>query len=146
MLEVIKKGDGFQIPALLGGEIQAAITPLPAALGHVKAGKLRMLAQTGSKRSNVIPDVPTVVESGVPDFVVTGWLGLFAPGGTPGETVRRISADAARVTHMPDMLKRWPGWGYEPVGGTPEEYAAKVRRDIETYVKVIREAKIPRLD
>ncbi|MCC6473199.1 MAG: tripartite tricarboxylate transporter substrate binding protein [Burkholderiales bacterium] len=146
LLHVPYKGDAFQIPALLAGEVQAAITPLAAAIGHIKAGKLRVLAMTGAKRSAVIPDVPTVVEAGVPGFVEQGWLGLFLPSATPREVVNRISADAARVTHMPDLIARWPGWGYEPVGGKPEEFAAQYRRDIERFSRVIREANIPKLD
>lgn len=146
MVHIPYKGDALQIPALISGEIQLAFTPLPAASGHVKAGKLRLLGMTGAKRSNEIPDVPTMVEAGVPDFVVTGWLGLFAPAGTPRDVVNRISSESSRIVNQTDIRERLPGWGYEPVGGTPEEFAKKFREDIARYGKAIQDARVPKLD
>jgi tripartite-type tricarboxylate transporter receptor subunit TctC len=146
ILHVPYKGDAFQIPALLAGEVQLAFTPLPAALGHAKAGKLRILGMTGTRRSAEIPDVPTMAEAGVPDFVVTGWLGLFAPAGTPRDIVNRISSDTARIVNQSDIRDRLPGWGYEPVGNSPEEFAKKYREDVATYTKAIQTARVPQLE
>jgi tripartite-type tricarboxylate transporter receptor subunit TctC len=87
-----------------------------------------------------------MIEAGVPDFAIIGWLGLFAPAGTPRDVVNRISADTARIVNRTDIRDRLPGWGYEPVGGTPEESAARYREDIARYTKAIRDARVPQLD
>ena len=146
IVHVPYKGDALQMPALLAGEVQIAFTPLPAASGHMKAGKLRDLGMTGTKRSGEIPGVPTMIEAGVPDFAITGWLGLFAPAGTPRDVVNRISAETARIVNQTDIRQRLPGWGYEPVGSTPEEFTAKYRQDIARYTKAIKDARVPQLD
>jgi tripartite-type tricarboxylate transporter receptor subunit TctC len=140
------KGDAPLMPALLADEVQIAFVPMFAGLPHVKSGKLRALAMTGVKRSATIPDVPTMPEAGVPGYELAGWLGYFGPAGMPREAVMRFNAEAAKIVRMPDMLARLPGWGYEPVGGTPEELDAKVRADLAKFARLVKQASIPLLD
>jgi len=140
------KGDAPLTPALLTDEVQFAFLPLSAALQHIQSGKLRALAVTGAKRGASVPEVPTFIEAGLPEFEFSGWIGIFAPGATPRDLVHKISADFVKALNMPDVLERLPGWGYEPVGGTPEQFAAKYRADIGFYAKIIRDAKVPLVD
>ena len=146
MVHVPYKGDALLNPALLSGEVQAALLPLAGALQHVKAGRLHAIAMTGRTRSAAIPEVPTIAEAGVPGFEHIGWLGIFAPAGTPREIVDQFRAEIAKAVHSPEMKERWPAWGYEPVGGTPEQFAAIFKTDLATYARAIREAKIPPQD
>jgi len=145
MLHVPYKGDAPLTQALLASEVQVAFVPLAGVLPHIKSGRLRALGVSGKARSATMPDVPTFTEAGVP-FEFTGWLGILAPAGAPHEAVARIRQELARAIVAPDMLERWPAWGYEPVGNSPEEFAAKLRADIAMYAKVIREAGIPPQD
>jgi tripartite-type tricarboxylate transporter receptor subunit TctC len=140
------KGDALQIPALLAGEVQLAFTPLTAAQNYVKSGKLRILGMTGTHRAKDIPDVPTMVEAGVPNFTVTGWTGLFAAGGTDREIVNRISADTARIVNQAEVRDRLAAMGYDALGSTPEEFAKTYRADIVLYSKAVKDARVPQLD
>ena len=146
IVHVPYKGDAPLTPALLTDEVQFAFLPLSAALQHIQAGKLRALAVTGVKRGASVPDVPTTMEAGLPEFEFSGWIGIFAPGGTPRDLVHKIGADFVKALNMPDVLERLPGWGYEPVGGTPEQFAAKYQADIGFYARIIRDAKVPLVD
>ncbi len=146
IVHVPYKGDAPLTPALLTNEVQIAFLPLSAALQHIQAGRLRALAVTGAKRGSGVPQVPTFIEAGLPDFEFSGWIGVFAPGGTPRDLVHRIGADFVKVLNQPDVLEKLPGWGYEPVGGTPEQFAAKYQSDIGFYTKIIRDAKVPLVD
>ena len=119
---------------------------MAAGLPHVKAGKLRALGMTGAKRSPTIPDVPTMPEAGVKDYELVGWLGFFGPAGVSRDIANKFAADAGRVTRNKDILDKLPGWGYEPVVGTPEEFAAKYRDDVAMYAKLIKQASIPLID
>jgi len=145
MLHVPYKGDAPLTQALLAGEVQVAFMPLAGVLPHIKSGRLRALGVSGKARSATMPDVPTFTEAGIA-FEFTGWLGIFAPGLAPRELVTRIQREFATAVAAPDMLERWPAWGYEPVGNTPEQFAEKVRADMAMYAKVIRDAGIPPQD
>jgi tripartite-type tricarboxylate transporter receptor subunit TctC len=146
IVHVPYKGDAPLTPALMTDEVQMAFLPLSAALQHLRSGKLRALAVTGTKRGSALPDVPTLKESGLPDFEVTGWIGIFGPGNLPRELVSVIRNEFVKALNQPDVLEKLPGWGYEPVGGTPEEFAAKYKADIGLYGKIIRDAKVPLVD
>ncbi|HTQ73803.1 MAG TPA: tripartite tricarboxylate transporter substrate binding protein [Burkholderiales bacterium] len=145
MLHVPYKGDAPLTQALLAGEVQAAFMPLGGVLPHIKSGRLRALGVSGGARSGTMPDVPTFAEAGLP-FEFTGWLGIFAPAGTPRVLAAQIQRDISKAIVTPDLLERWPAWGYEPVGNSPEEFAAKVASDTAMYSRVIREAGIPLQD
>ena len=140
------KGDAPLTPALLTDEVQLAFLPLSAALQHVRSGKLRALGVTGGKRGAALPDVPTLVEAGMREFDIAGWIGIFGPGGLPRDIVALVRAEFVKAIRQPDVLEKWPGWGYEPVGGTPEEFGAKYRADIDVFAKIIRDAKVPLVD
>jgi len=146
IVHVPYKGDAPQLAALLAGEAQMAFMPVFPVLPNVKAGKLRALAVTSAKRSQSVADLPTMIEAGVPDFDFVGWVGLLGPGGMPGDLVARLNGEAARILALPDINERLPGWGYERVGGTPEEFAARYRSDVAKYAKIIREASVPLID
>jgi tripartite-type tricarboxylate transporter receptor subunit TctC len=140
------KGDAPLNTALLGGEIQLAVVPLATALPLIEAGNLRALAVTGGKRSAALPNVPTVAESGVPGFDSTSWQGWLAPAGTPVALVARLQSEVAKALATPDVLDRLKAFGSEPVGSTPEAFAALVKSDIAKFEKVVKEANIPKQD
>lgn len=146
VVHVPYKGDVLLQPALISGQIHFATVPPNAVLQHVKAGRMRALAVTGKTRVSTAPDVPTMVEAGVPNFEFTGWIGLFAPAGTPRDILGRISAETIRSLGAPDIIARVPGWGGEPAGTTPEDFAARYRADIAKYAKIIKEANVPLVD
>ncbi len=108
-------------------------------------GRLRALGVSSAARSATLPEVPTISEAGVP-FESTGWLGIFAPAGVPRDIVSQIQREMARAAFRPDMLERWPGWGYEPVGSTAEQFAAKFKEELATYARIIRDAGIALLE
>jgi tripartite-type tricarboxylate transporter receptor subunit TctC len=143
MVHVPYKGDAPMYAALVAGEVDVGFGPLGNALPHIKSGKLRALGMTAPKRSPAIPEVPTMVEAGVPDFELTGWLGLFAPAGTPRPAVERLYTEMAKSVGSPEVRERLPGLGYAPVGSSPDEFAARYKADLALYARVIREAKIP---
>ena len=143
MLHVPYKGDAPMYIALLTGEVDVAFGPLGGALQHIRSGKLRALAMTNPRRSAEIPDVPTMAEAGFAGFELTGWLGLFAPAGTPRSVIDRIQAELSKAISSAEIRARLPGWGYEPVGSTPDEFASRFKSDLALYARVIREARIP---
>jgi len=145
MVHVPYKGDAPLTQALLAGEVQLAFTPLAGVLPHIKSGRLRALGVSSKARSATMPDVPAIVEAGIP-FEFIGWLGIFAPAATPPDTVGQLQRDLAKGIVAPEMRERWPSWGYEPVGSTPEQFAAKYKTDLATFAKVIRDASIPLQD
>ena len=140
------KGDAPLQPALISDQIQYAfLTPI-ALMQHIKSGRVRGLGVTGQKRGLIAPDVPTMAEAGFPGVEVTGWIGVFAGGGTPREVLVRIAEETQRALRMPDIVARIPGWGGEAAGTMPEEFEARYRADIVKYARIIREAKVPLLD
>ena len=146
VVHVPYKGDAPLTPALLADEVQFGFLPLSSVLQHIQAGKLRALGVTGAKRGASVPDVPTFIEAGLPEFEYSGWIGIFAPGGMPRDLAHKIGADFVKALNQPEVLALLPGWGYEPVGGTPEQFAAKYQADIGFYTRIIREAKVPLVD
>ncbi len=145
LLHVPYKGDAQAIPALLAGEVQMAIMPPSAVVAHVRAGKLRALAVTKLTRTAVFPGVPTVAES-LPGFEYSGYLGLYAPAGTPRGIVAQIQRDSTRVLAMPDLQQRLSASGFEPPGTTPDQFLARYLRDIATFVQIVRDARIAQQD
>jgi tripartite-type tricarboxylate transporter receptor subunit TctC len=145
MLHVPYKGDAPLTQALLAGEVQVAFMPLGGVLPHIRSGRLRALGVSGKRRSAEMPEVPTFAEAGLP-FEFTGWLGIFAPAGVPRDLALQLQRDIARAIVAPDLLERWPAWGYEPVGNAPEEFTARLAADMAMYAKVIRDARIPLQD
>ena len=125
---------------VLGGQPQLMFAVGPVGLPQVKAGRVRGLAVSTAQRSRMMPELPTVAESGVPGFEVVGWNGILAPAGTPPAVVARLYGGIAGALQLPDVVSRLAATGFEPVGSTPEAFAAFVRTDMARWARVIRDA------
>lgn len=133
MIHVPYKGSGPAVVAMLSGEVSLMFDSISTSLPQVKAGKLKGIAVTGSKRSAVLPDVPTVAESGVPGFEVKGWYGILAPAGTPEEVVMDLNKafnDAARTPAVKEQLTQY---GYEIEGSTPGQFSSLIATEIKKW-------------
>jgi tripartite-type tricarboxylate transporter receptor subunit TctC len=139
MQHVPYKGRQFAIPDLVGGSIQLMFDNMPSALPMAKEGKIRAVAQTGSKRSAAAPDVPTVAET-VPGFEATSWFAVFAPAGTPRDVVMKLNAEIVRVFKLPDVVDKLKALGLEPWVTTPEELAAYQQKEIAKWAKVVKDS------
>lgn len=137
VVHVPYKGGGPAVVDLIGGHVQMMFSTLPSVLQHVRAGKLRGLAVTGGRRFPPAAEFPTMIESGVPGYEVSGWSGLFAPAGTPREAVNRLAGEIAKILHAPDLKERFFIQGAEPVGNAPEVFAAFVGSEIARWKKVV---------
>jgi len=142
IVHVPYKGGGPAMQDLLAGQVKAMFITVPPVLPQVKAGKLLALGISSGKRSPTLPDVPTVAESGVPGFEVYEWQGVVLPKGTPRPIVDRLHKEITGVLGLPDVRERIGGLGAEVVGGTPEEFATFIRRELKLWERVIREAGI----
>ncbi len=142
MVHVPFKGSGDLMPSLLSGRIQMAFTTTPAALPFVQSGKITALAVTSLTRDATLPDVPTVNESGIPGFEVEGWMGLFAPAGTPQPTIAKLTDALKRTTELPEFRQRASAARIEVRFLGPEAVTAKVRTDMEACSATIRSAGI----
>ncbi|MGZ8211768.1 MAG: Bug family tripartite tricarboxylate transporter substrate binding protein, partial [Burkholderiales bacterium] len=136
------KGAGPAVVGLMSGEVGFAFAGTTGLVGPIKSGKVRGIAVTGSTRFSELPDVPTVAESGVPGFNVSGWYGFYAPAGTPQDIVRRLQGEARRALTSPDAKEKLQKTGNEPVVSTPEEFGAFIRNEIAMWTKVVKNAKI----
>jgi tripartite-type tricarboxylate transporter receptor subunit TctC len=139
MLHVPYKGAGPALTALIGGETDVLVVALPAAEPFAKAGKLRLIAAAGAQRSAFAPELPTLIEQGLKVPPVDGRYGLVGPAGLPKEIVSRINASIGQALVAPDLRKRLVAGGFEPLADTPEQYAASVRLEIETFSRIIRQ-------
>ena len=143
MTMVPYKGDAPLIAAMLAGELDFAVVPLATSITNVRAGKVKALAITTAQRTPVFADLPTIAESGVPGFEASSWQGYFVPAGTPREIIVRLREETARVLALPEVRERQAGFGNQVVGSTPEQFDVRVRSDVESFARVIRDAKIP---
>ena len=142
LLHVPYKGTGQALTDLLAGHVNLMFAPSQTVMPYVRAGKLKALAVTGARRSETLPDLPTVAESGLPGYEAVGWFGLLAPAATPKATVARASADVNRVLAMSDVREKMLGLGADPAGNTPEEFARFIREDQAKWSKLMKEAGI----
>jgi tripartite-type tricarboxylate transporter receptor subunit TctC len=131
------KGNAPATSDLVAGHVGVMFNAMPAAVPHVQAKRLRALAVTTATRSRGAPDVPTIAEAGVPGYDLSAWHGLFAPAGTPRPIVDRLSAEMAKAVRIPAVAERLIALGTEPVGNTPDEFAAIVRADLVRYAKAV---------
>ena len=146
MLPIPYKGQGPMFTALLGGEVDVAIVSLQTALSPIKAGHIRVLAITGSKRSTALPGVPTVAEAGLPGYDLTSWHGVFAPAGTPRDVVEKLQREIAKVANLPEVRQRVEATGNETVGSAPEEFEVKFKTDVARFRKIVQDARLPMQD
>ena len=146
MLPIPYKGQGPMFGALLAGEVDLAIVSLQTGLSPIRAGTLKALAITGARRSAVLPEVPTMAESGVPGYDLTSWHGVFVAAGTPPEIISRLHREVARVAQLPDVRQRVESTGNETVGSSPAEFAEKFRADVARFRKIVADARLPMQD
>ncbi len=142
VIHVPYKGGGPALSEVIAGQVQALFSIALAALPQVKAGKVRALAVTSARRSALAPELPTVAESGFPGFEVVGWFGWVAPAATPKAIVDRLNREIVRILKLPEMRERLQGLGADPVGNTPQAFAAFIRSEHAKWARVIREANI----
>ncbi len=142
MQHVPYKGGGPALADLLGGQVQMLITTVQSLLPHVRSGKLRAIAMTGSARSPALPQVPTFAEGGVPGISMNSWFGILAPAGTARELIDRLSTEVARVLVLPDMKERLSNEGVEPFINSPEQFAALMKADLTRFATLIKAANI----
>jgi tripartite-type tricarboxylate transporter receptor subunit TctC len=142
ILHVPYKGSGPALPDLMSGRVSMMFENAPGAVPHIKAGKVRALAQTGLKRSSAMPDVPTLAESGVPGYESLSWSGIAVPAGTPRDVIERLNKDLNAVLATPEMRQKLGEQGAESIGGPPEAFAAHIRTEREKWSRVIRTANI----
>jgi len=142
MTSVHYRGSGPAMIGLLGGEVSAMFDVVMTTLPHMKAGKLRSIGVTTRKRIDIVPQIPTIAESGYPTFESLVWFGLFAPGGTPAGIVKNIQEKVKAGLTTPKMLKQFSSQGMEIVASTPQEFKARIADEIVKWRKVITTAGI----
>lgn len=140
LTEINYKGTPQSITALISGESSVGFPATSSVLPHVRAGKLRALAVTSTRRSSMAPNIPTLAESGVPGFDVSSWYGLVVPAGTPKEVVARLHDAAVAALRSPEVKKRFASSDLEPVGSTPEQFGTFMRSEVAKWAKVIKES------
>lgn len=138
VLHVPYKGAGASLGAVISGESQVTIVPAPSVMGHVRAGRLRALAMGGEKRSPVAPELPTIIESGLPGYVSAGWAGLMAPRRTSKPILNQLHATLIKAVNDPTTNAALKRVGAEPLTSTPAEYAALIARDWKSFGDAIR--------
>jgi len=142
IVHVPYKGAGPAMVDVLSGEIQLYFATMPAAMPHVRSGRLAPVAVTSAKRSQAMPALPTIAESGVPGYEASTWYGMLAPAHTPDAVLARLHADIVKILAVPETRERLADQGFEPVGNSPEEFGAYIKSEIAKWGKVIRDAGI----
>ena len=136
------KGSVQAISAVLANDVQATIVDSLPATAHISSGRLRALAVTSAKRATALPDVPTMMEAGVPDYDITGWAGLFAPAGTPKPIVARLTQQTVKIVQTGEFREKLLALGSEPVGSSAEELAAIMKTQLPKFKAVAKTANI----
>jgi tripartite-type tricarboxylate transporter receptor subunit TctC len=137
------RGAGPAITDLLGGQIQVMFVTPPLSLAHIQSGRLRPIAFTGAKRWPVLPDVPTMAEAGVADFIMDGgWYGLFAPAKTPADIVARLHRNVTMALNAPEVRNAYAALGLDPVGSSPAEFKRFLAEQVRRYAELVAIAKI----
>jgi len=142
MTHVPYKGTAPAITDLIGGQLQMMMSPFPTALPHVKSGRLRALAVTDARRSPVVPNIPTVAESGLPGYAAASWFALLAPAATPKPIITKLNRDVNRVLAEPAVRAVFVSDGSEPVGGTTEDLARSIREGMAKWGKLVRDLNV----
>ncbi len=140
MVHIPYKGTGQVIGDLLAGQLQLASMGFPIAMPHVKSGKLRAIALTGTTRSPLMPNLPTIAEAGLAGFDVTSWYGVFGPAALPREIVARLNSEISSAITAPDLKEKLIALGAEPSTKTPDKFAQYVREEIVKWAKVVKES------
>ena len=142
MVHVPYKGGAPSVTALMSGEVQVTLATISTALPHVKSGRLRALAVSTARRSPAAPEVPAIAESGVPGYDYASWIGLLAPAKTPPAIISRLNAEAVKALQTPEIKAILAAEGSEPVGNSPEQFAAILMTEVARWAKVVKAAGI----
>jgi len=142
MTHIAYKGSAPVVTDLIGGQVDVMFDNIPNVIQHVRAGRMKALAVSGAKRAASAPDVPTVIESGVPGYDVSVWFGVLAPAGTPRDIVMRLNSDIVKIIATPDVTDKFVKQGVEPRTGTPEQFGDLIKSEVPRWAKVIRDAGI----
>ena len=140
LVHIPYNGGGPAIAAVVGGHTPIGFSSPAASIPQIKEGNVRALAITRKTRSPILPDVPTMIEAGYPEIEGDSWVGILVPAGTPKDIIGLLNREVVKIIAAPDMEARLEELGYDPVGSTPEEFAARIKVEIETWAKVIRAA------
>ncbi len=138
LVHVPYKGGAPQVTALVSGETQASLATVSTVLVHIQSGRLRALGVSSAKRSGVLPDVPTIAESGVPGYEMSPWIGVFTPAGTPKDIVNRLNGEINKALKTPEVSQLLASQALDALGSTPEEFDARIRADYDKYAKLIK--------
>jgi tripartite-type tricarboxylate transporter receptor subunit TctC len=138
IVHVPYKGSPPALTSVLSGETSMLFSPVTIAIPHTKSGKLRALGVTTAKRSKLVPELPTIGESGLPGYEVTQWYGMQAPTGTPKDVIARINGEVGKILAMPDIIDKLALLGAEPAPSTPEFMTAYVKSEVEKWAKVVK--------
>ena len=142
LVHVPHKASGEMRNSVIGGHVQMAFDAITTMAANVKAGQVRALGTSASRRSSVLPEVPTIAEAGVPGYESTIWLGIMAPAGTPKPIVERLNAEINKAIERPDVKAAWDKQGAVPLVLSPSEFDAYLRKDIEKWAQVVKSAGI----
>jgi tripartite-type tricarboxylate transporter receptor subunit TctC len=142
LVHVPYNSGGLAIASVVAGHTPIGFTSPAAALPQIKDGNVRALAVTSKKRSQILPDVPTIAEAGYPDIEGDSWVGVLVPAGTPKDIIALLHREIVNILALPDIKERLATLGYDPVASTPEEFATRIRGEIAMWAKVIRAANI----
>ena len=133
---------GLSTADVASGQVQATMSTAPASMGLVKAGRVKILASAGAKRSALMPDIPTFVESGVPGVLVTNWYSIMSVGGTPKPVLKKLHDELMRAIAAPDMRERLANAALEPAPNTPEQFRKMIAAELQRWIRVTKEAGI----
>ena len=138
LVHVPYKGGAPQVTALVSGETQASLATVSTVLVHVQSGRLRAIGVSSNKRTSTLPDVPTIAESGVPGYEMSPWIGVFVPAATPKDLIAKLNSEVNKALKSPDVSQLLASQALDALGGTPEEFDARIKADYEKYGKLIK--------
>jgi tripartite-type tricarboxylate transporter receptor subunit TctC len=138
IVHVPYKGAGQLMPDLIGGQVLMFFAGMPPVMPHVRTGKLRALIVTTTTRSPAAPEIPTMIEAGVPGFDISNWFGVFVPAGTPKDIIANLNTEMVRALRQPDVKEKLSSQGAEAVGNTPDELDRFVRAETAKYSKLVK--------
>ncbi len=128
--------------AAISGEVQLVFSDIVPAVPQIRDNRLTALGQTGLRRAKIAPDIPTLDESGLPGFSITAWIGVVAPKGTPKEIVQRLNLEVGRALKDPEFARQLSTLGIDPLGSTPDEFAAFLRKEIPRWKQIVQDADV----
>ena len=138
IIHVPYRGSAPAVTDVMAGQVSMIFDPMPSSLPYIRVGKLRALAVSSGKRSPLLPGVPTIIESGVPGYDYLSWLSFVAPAGTPREVISKLNSEINRILQNPEVKEKLNSLGMSPVGGTPEELGAHIKKQVEVWTRVIK--------